>query len=79
MRRASLGVIEAAVLIGLPQFRKEELLAALLTFHVLYFVIPLLFATLVLGLRELHLVARRASGRRGRRDHRARNLVSRSG
>jgi glycosyltransferase 2 family protein len=54
----SLGVIEAALLIGLPQFRKEELLAALLTFRVAYFVIPFLLATLVLGLRELGLVAR---------------------
>lgn len=54
----SLGVIEAALLIGLPQFSKEELLAALLTFRVVYFVIPFLLATLVLGLRELGLVAR---------------------
>jgi glycosyltransferase 2 family protein len=53
----SLGVIEAALLIGLPQFRKEELLAALLTFRVAYFVIPFLLATLLLGLRELGLVA----------------------
>ena len=54
----SLGVIEAALLIGLPQYRKEELLAALLTFRVAYFVIPFLLATLALGLRELGLVAR---------------------
>jgi glycosyltransferase 2 family protein len=54
----SLGVIEAAVLIGLPQFEKEELLAALLTFRVLYFVIPLCLAALVFGLRELRLIAR---------------------
>jgi hypothetical protein len=54
----SLGVIEAALLIGLPQFPKEELLAALLTFRVAYFVIPFLLATLVLGLCELGLVAR---------------------
>jgi glycosyltransferase 2 family protein len=53
----SLGVIEAALLIGLPQFPKEELLAALLTFRVAYFVIPFLLAALVLGLRELGLVA----------------------
>src|SRR4029077_5808370 len=46
----SLGVIEAALLIGLPQFRKEELLAALLTFRVAYFVIPFLLAALALGL-----------------------------
>jgi glycosyltransferase 2 family protein len=54
----SLGVIEAALLIGLPQFPKEELLAAVLTFRVAYFVIPFLLATLALGLRELGLVAR---------------------
>jgi len=54
----SLGVIEAALLIGLPQFPKEALLAALLTFRVAYFVIPFLLATLALALRELGLVAR---------------------
>jgi glycosyltransferase 2 family protein len=54
----SLGVIEAALLIGLPQYPKEALLAALLTFRVAYFVIPFLLATLVLGLCEFGLVAR---------------------
>jgi glycosyltransferase 2 family protein len=54
----SLGVMEAAMLVGLPQFQKEELLAAMLTFRILYFVLPLLFAALVFGLRELRLVAR---------------------
>ena len=34
----SLGVIEATMLVGLPQFPKEELLASLLVFRVLYFV-----------------------------------------
>jgi glycosyltransferase 2 family protein len=53
----NLGIIEAAMLIGLPQFEKEELLASLLTFRVLYFAIPLLFAMLALALRELGLVA----------------------
>jgi glycosyltransferase 2 family protein len=53
----SLGVIEAGMLIGLPQFQKEELLASLLTFRVLYFLIPLLLATLLFGARELRLVA----------------------
>jgi uncharacterized membrane protein YbhN (UPF0104 family) len=53
----SLGVIEAALLIGLPQFPKEALLAALLTFRFAYFVIPFLLAALVLGLRELGLLA----------------------
>jgi glycosyltransferase 2 family protein len=54
----NLGVIEAAMLIGLPHFNKEELLAALLTFRVLYFLIPLTFAMLTLGLRELGLIGR---------------------
>jgi glycosyltransferase 2 family protein len=54
----NLGVIEAAMLIGLPQFETEGLLASLLMFRLLYFVIPLGFAMLVLALRELGLVAR---------------------
>ena len=60
-----LGVIEATVLIGLPQFQREELLAALLTFRALYFVVPLLLATLTLGLRELWMLAWPASTGRG--------------
>lgn len=54
----SLGVMEATMLVGLPQFRKEELLATLLTFRVLYFLVPFLFAALVFSLRELRLVGR---------------------
>ncbi len=53
-----LGVIEATMLVGLAQFQREELLAALLTFRALYFVLPLFLATLSLGLRELRLLAR---------------------
>jgi uncharacterized membrane protein YbhN (UPF0104 family) len=59
----SLGVLEAAVFIGLPQFGKEELLASLVTFRVLYFVIPLLTAALLLGLREFRLLVAGAIGR----------------
>jgi uncharacterized membrane protein YbhN (UPF0104 family) len=59
---ASLGVIEAALLLGLRQFGKEDLLAALLTFRVIYFVIPFLLATLALALRELGLLARPRAG-----------------
>jgi uncharacterized membrane protein YbhN (UPF0104 family) len=54
----NLGIIEAAMLIGLPQFEKEDTLASMLTFRFLYFAVPLLFATLALTLRELGLVAR---------------------
>ena len=53
-----LGVIELTMLVGLAQFQREELLAALLMFRALYFVLPLLLATISLGLRELRLLAR---------------------
>jgi glycosyltransferase 2 family protein len=52
----SLGVMEAVVLLGLPQFKKEELLACLLTFRLLYFVLPFAAAVLLLGLREFRKV-----------------------
>jgi glycosyltransferase 2 family protein len=48
----SLGVLEAVILLGLPQFKKEELLACLLSFRFLYFVMPFAIAVLLLGLRE---------------------------
>lgn len=60
---SGLGVIEATMLVGLAQFPREELLAALLTFRALYFVLPLLLATFSLGLRELWMLARPASAR----------------
>jgi hypothetical protein len=52
------------MLIGLPQYNREELLATLLTFRVLDFFLPLTLATIMFGLRELRLVARRTQGRR---------------
>jgi uncharacterized membrane protein YbhN (UPF0104 family) len=58
----SLGVVEAAILIGLPQYPREELLAILLTFRVLDFFLPLTLATLLFGMRELRLVADRSRG-----------------
>jgi glycosyltransferase 2 family protein len=60
----SLGVVEAAVLIGLPQYPREDLLAALVTFRVLDFFLPLMLATMMFGMRELRLLARRAQSRR---------------
>ena len=60
----SLGIVEAAMLIGLPQYQREDLLAALLTFRVLDFFLPLLLATLMFGMRELRLLARRVQSRR---------------
>jgi uncharacterized membrane protein YbhN (UPF0104 family) len=48
----SLGVMEAAMFLGLPEFKKEALLASLLTFRLVYFVLPLFIAGIVLGFRE---------------------------
>jgi glycosyltransferase 2 family protein len=53
----NLGVLEAAMFIGLPQFSSEALLASLVTFRVLYFVLPLLLAVLLLGVREVRSLA----------------------
>jgi glycosyltransferase 2 family protein len=51
----SIGVFDAAMLVALPQFGREQLLATLLVFRVLYFVIPFTIAISVLGTRELWL------------------------
>ena len=51
----SLGVFDAAMLVALPQFGKEQLLATLLVFRVLYFVIPFTLAISIMGTRELWL------------------------
>ena len=56
----SLGVIEAAILVGLPLFHKEELLASLLIFRALYFVLPLFLAASALALREIWIMAKPA-------------------
>jgi glycosyltransferase 2 family protein len=52
----SLGVLEAAMFLGLPQFKKEELLACLLTFRLIYFILPAGAAMLLLGGRELRKI-----------------------
>ncbi len=57
----SLGVFEAAMLVALPQFQKEELLAALLIFRVLYFILPLCAAVLLLSAREGWLASKIAT------------------
>jgi uncharacterized membrane protein YbhN (UPF0104 family) len=51
----SLGVFDAAMLVALPQFGREQLLATLLVFRVLYFVIPFGMAISIMGFRELWL------------------------
>src|ERR1700754_1385061 len=51
----SLGVFDAAMLVALPQFTREHLVATLLLYRVLYFVIPFMLAITILGTRELWL------------------------
>jgi glycosyltransferase 2 family protein len=51
----SLGVFDAAMLVALPQFGREQLLATLLVFRVLYFVVPFSIAISIMGTRELWL------------------------
>ena len=48
-----LGVFDAAMLVALWQFDKEDLLAGLLLFRLLYYIVPFGISLLVLGAREL--------------------------
>jgi uncharacterized membrane protein YbhN (UPF0104 family) len=58
----SLGVFDAAMLVGLPQIGKEELVAALLVFRVLYFMIPFGVALVTMAIWEVVLaISRRKS------------------
>jgi uncharacterized membrane protein YbhN (UPF0104 family) len=56
-----LGVFDAAMMIALWQFDKEDLLAGLLLFRLLYYIIPFVVSLAILGTREIWLgqVARR--------------------
>jgi len=56
-----LGVFDAAMLIGLWEFNREELVAGLLLFRLLYYIIPFVLSLFILGIREVLL------GRDGRR------------
>jgi len=50
-----LGVFDAAMLVALIEFEREELLAGLLLFRLLYYVVPFALSLLILGVRELWL------------------------
>jgi uncharacterized membrane protein YbhN (UPF0104 family) len=50
-----LGVFDAAMMVALWQFDKEDLLAGLLLFRLLYYVIPFALSLAVLGTREILL------------------------
>lgn len=54
-----LGVFDAAMLIALSEYDKEELLAGLLIFRLLYYITPFTLALITLGIRELGLSLRR--------------------
>src|SRR5207247_392419 len=49
----SLGVFDAAMLVALPQFGREQMVATLVVFRILYFVIPFTVAITIMGSREL--------------------------
>lgn len=51
----SLGVFDAAMLVALPQFGREDLVATLVVFRILYFMIPFAISIGIMGLRELWL------------------------
>src|SRR6201991_4819007 len=51
----SLGVFDAAMLVALPQFGREELVATLVVFRILYFLIPFGISISIMGTRELWL------------------------
>jgi uncharacterized membrane protein YbhN (UPF0104 family) len=48
-----LGVFDAAMMVALWQFDKEDLLAGLLLFRLLYYIIPFVISLVILGIREL--------------------------
>jgi glycosyltransferase 2 family protein len=58
----SLGVFDAAMLLGLPEIPKEELIAGLLVFRVLYFLIPFCLALITMAWWESVLLLRRRRG-----------------
>src|SRR5436189_3283960 len=51
----SIGVFDAAMLVALPDFSKEQLLATLVVFRILYFFIPFCISISIMGARELCL------------------------
>ena len=57
-----LGVFDAAMLVALWQYDKEDLLAGLLLFRLLYYLLPFVIALGILGIREIMISV---SGSRG--------------
>jgi glycosyltransferase 2 family protein len=65
-----LGVFDAAMLVALWQFDTEDLLAGLLLFRLLYYLVPFAISLAILGGRELwfHMIAPLEAGSGGRND-----------
>jgi hypothetical protein len=61
-----LGVFDAAMLVGLWQMDREELLAGMLLFRVLYYLAPFVISVILLTFREVILGARLKRLRRAR-------------
>jgi uncharacterized membrane protein YbhN (UPF0104 family) len=53
-----IGVFDAAMLVALWQFDKEDVLAGLLLFRLLYYIVPFAISLLILGAREIVLALR---------------------
>src|SRR6476646_4283695 len=51
----SIGVFDAAMLLALPEFGREQLVATLVVFRILYFLIPFSISISIMGTRELWL------------------------
>ena len=60
----ALGVFDAAILIALVQYPKEDLLATLLVWRAIYYILPFSLALVVMATRELWLAHRRRAGLR---------------
>jgi uncharacterized membrane protein YbhN (UPF0104 family) len=63
----SLGVFDAAMLVALPDMSKEGLVAALIIYRVLYFMIPFVVALLIMAYWEVTLFLEGTRGDSGRR------------
>jgi len=63
-----LGVFDAAMLVGLWQMDKEDLLAGMLLFRLLYYITPFVISVILLTFREVILTARLKRSRAARPD-----------
>jgi uncharacterized membrane protein YbhN (UPF0104 family) len=72
-----IGVLEATMLIALPQLDKRALLGALLLFRLLYYIAPLILSLLMLGTREALVALTQNARGRAREDAVAEPATSR--